>query len=149
MSTPPPPLTHANGAPVVGNTHSQTAGPRGPRSKLRSAQNNWDFWTLLPEALHQVTCVMDDRGLPDGYQPNSRGAWADQPGLMEPPLPLQGGATQGDHRADDDHFSQPGDLFRPVAPAEQQRHIEHCTRADPACGRAVAPALESLGRSPG
>jgi catalase len=28
---------------------------RDPRTGLRSAQNNWDFWTLLPEALHQTT----------------------------------------------------------------------------------------------
>lgn len=41
---------------------------RDPRSNLRSAQNNWDFWTLLPEALHQVTIIMSDRGLPDGYR---------------------------------------------------------------------------------
>ncbi len=41
---------------------------RDPRTNLRSAQNNWDFWTLLPEALHQVTIVMSDRGLPDGYR---------------------------------------------------------------------------------
>jgi catalase len=41
---------------------------RDPRTNLRSAQNNWDFWTLLPEALHQVTYVMGDRGLPDGYR---------------------------------------------------------------------------------
>ena len=41
---------------------------RDPRTNLRSAQNNWDFWTLLPEALHQVTIVMSDRGMPDGYR---------------------------------------------------------------------------------
>jgi len=41
---------------------------RDPGSNLRSAQNNWDCWTLLPEALHQVTYVMGDRGLPDGYR---------------------------------------------------------------------------------
>ena len=41
---------------------------RDPRSNLRSAQNNWDFWTLVPEALHQVTYVMGDRGLPAGYR---------------------------------------------------------------------------------
>jgi catalase len=41
---------------------------RDPRTNLRSAENNWDFWTLLPEALHQVTIVMSDRGLPDGYR---------------------------------------------------------------------------------
>jgi len=41
---------------------------RDPRTNLRSAENNWDFWTNLPEALHQVTITMSDRGLPDGYR---------------------------------------------------------------------------------
>jgi len=42
---------------------------RDPRTNLRSAQNNWDFWTLVPEALHQVTDVMGERGLPASYRP--------------------------------------------------------------------------------
>jgi len=41
---------------------------RDPRSNLRSAKNNWDFWSLLPEALHQVTVVMSDRGIPATYR---------------------------------------------------------------------------------
>lgn len=41
---------------------------RDPRTNMRSAQNNWDFWTLLPEALHQVTIVMSDRGIPASYR---------------------------------------------------------------------------------
>ncbi len=41
---------------------------RDPRTNMRSAQNNWDFWTSLPEALHQVTIVMSDRGLPKTYR---------------------------------------------------------------------------------
>ena len=41
---------------------------RDPRTNLRSARNNWDFWTLLPEALHQVTIVMSDRGIPYSYR---------------------------------------------------------------------------------
>ena len=41
---------------------------RDPKTNMRSAQNNWDFWTMLPEALHQVTIVMSDRGIPDGYR---------------------------------------------------------------------------------
>ena len=41
---------------------------RDPRTNLRSAKNNWDFWTLLPEALHQVTIVMSDRGIPASYR---------------------------------------------------------------------------------
>lgn len=41
---------------------------RDPRTNMRSAQNNWDFWTSLPEALHQITIVMSDRGLPATYR---------------------------------------------------------------------------------
>ena len=41
---------------------------RDPRTGLRSPKNNWDFWSLLPEALHQVTILMSDRGLPKGYR---------------------------------------------------------------------------------
>jgi catalase len=41
---------------------------RDPRTNLRSAQNNWDFWTLLPEALHQITITMSERGIPASYR---------------------------------------------------------------------------------
>ncbi len=41
---------------------------RDPRTGLRSANSNWDFWTSLPEALHQVTVVMSDRGLPRSFR---------------------------------------------------------------------------------
>ncbi len=41
---------------------------RDPCTNLRSAQNNWDFWTLLPEALHQITILMSDRGIPKSYR---------------------------------------------------------------------------------
>ncbi|MBJ7879784.1 catalase [Gelidibacter salicanalis] len=41
---------------------------RDPKTNLRSPNNNWDFWTLLPEALHQVTIIMSDRGIPRGYR---------------------------------------------------------------------------------
>ncbi len=41
---------------------------RDPRTNLRSPNNNWDFWTSLPEALHQVTIVMSDRGIPKSYR---------------------------------------------------------------------------------
>ncbi len=41
---------------------------RDPRTNLRSPTNNWDWWTLLPEALHQVTIVMSDRGIPASYR---------------------------------------------------------------------------------
>ena len=35
---------------------------------MHSPQANWDFWTSLPEALHQVTIVMSDRGIPASYR---------------------------------------------------------------------------------
>ena len=41
---------------------------RDPRTNLRSAKNNWDFWTSLPEALHQVTIIMSDRGIPASFR---------------------------------------------------------------------------------
>jgi catalase len=40
---------------------------RDPRTGMRSADNNWDFWTLLLEALHQVTIVMSERGIPKSF----------------------------------------------------------------------------------
>ena len=41
---------------------------RDPRTGMRSANNNWDFWTLLPEALHQVTITMSPRGIPASFR---------------------------------------------------------------------------------
>ena len=41
---------------------------RDPRTGLRSAESNWDFWTQLPEALHQVTIVMSERGIPKTFR---------------------------------------------------------------------------------
>ena len=41
---------------------------RDPKTNMRSASNNWDFWTSLPEALHQVTITMSDRGIPKSYR---------------------------------------------------------------------------------
>jgi len=56
---------------------------RDPRTNLRSASHNWDFWTLLPEALHQVTIVMSERGIPatyrhmDGFGSHTYSFWND------------------------------------------------------------------------
>ena len=37
---------------------------RHPKTHLRSATAMWDYWSLSPEALHQVTILMSDRGIP-------------------------------------------------------------------------------------
>ncbi|MFW5685782.1 MAG: catalase, partial [Spirochaetota bacterium] len=41
---------------------------RDPRTNLRYPTAMWDFWSLSPESLHQVTILMSDRGLPVGYR---------------------------------------------------------------------------------
>jgi catalase len=97
------------------------------------------------------------------YFPNSRGEWADQPRLNEPPLAIDGAAAHWDHRVDDDHYQQPGDLFRKMNAAQrqalfdntarqisaaakhiQERHIANCTKADPAYGEGVAHAIARI-----
>lgn len=41
---------------------------RHPQTNLRSATAAWDFWSLSPESLHQVTILMSDRGIPRSYR---------------------------------------------------------------------------------
>ncbi|WP_075214554.1 catalase [Mongoliimonas terrestris] len=41
---------------------------RHPRTNLRSPTAMWDFWSLSPESLHQVTILFSDRGLPVGVR---------------------------------------------------------------------------------
>ena len=95
------------------------------------------------------------------YEPNTKGEWQEQPAFAEPPLALNGAADRWNYREDDaDYFTQPGDLFRLLTPDAQQRlfentarniagvsehivqkHIAHCTQADPAYGKGVADAI--------
>lgn len=103
-------------------------------------------------------------GVP-GMEPNSFGRWADQPAYADPPQAIGNTADHFDFREDDDnYFEQPGDLFRLMTGEEQQRlfdntaraikgarsvtvekHIENCTRADPAYGEGVRKACEAIG----
>ncbi|TPD66931.1 catalase [Flavobacterium microcysteis] len=41
---------------------------RDPYTNLKSPTMMWDFWSLNPESLHQVTTLMSDRGTPYGYR---------------------------------------------------------------------------------
>jgi catalase len=100
------------------------------------------------------------------YFPNSRGEWTDQPVLNEPPLETTGAAAHWDHRVDDDHWQQPGDLFRKMSPQQKQtlfdntarqvsgaakhiqdRHVANCMKADPAYGKGVTDALVTFAAS--
>jgi catalase len=100
-------------------------------------------------------------GSTPSYWPNSKGAWIGaNPDFTEPPLALDGPAAHWDHRVDEDHYEQPGALFRKMTPQQQQalfdntaramgdarlevkyRHIQNCAKADPAYGAGVARAL--------
>ncbi len=62
------------------------------------------------------------------YFPNSRGEWIDQPQLNEPPLAIDGAAAHWDHRVDDDHYQQPGDLFRKMNAAQRQALFDNTAR---------------------
>lgn len=41
---------------------------RDPKTNLRNPTAMWDFWSLSPESLHQVTILFSDRGLPKNYR---------------------------------------------------------------------------------
>ena len=41
---------------------------RDPATNLRSPTAMWDFWSLSPESLHQITILFSDRGLPKSYR---------------------------------------------------------------------------------
>ncbi|KAG8012320.1 Catalase, partial [Nibea albiflora] len=45
--------------------HSQK---RNPQTHMKDPDMVWDFWSLRPESLHQVSFLFSDRGLPDGYR---------------------------------------------------------------------------------
>ncbi|MDG5767558.1 catalase [Balneolales bacterium ANBcel1] len=57
---------------------------RHPRTNLRSPEAMWDFWSLSPESLHQVTILMSDRGIPqapmfmNGYGSHTFSFWNDK-----------------------------------------------------------------------
>jgi catalase len=41
---------------------------RNPQTHLKDPNAVWDFWSLSPEALHQVTILMSDRGIPATFR---------------------------------------------------------------------------------
>jgi catalase len=94
-------------------------------------------------------------GSTPAYTPNSYGLWSAQPGIMEPPLDLEGAMYRYDPKDDptDDCFRAGGDLWRILAEDKKQilientvtdiasvtvnikyRHATHCYLADPEYG---------------
>jgi len=41
---------------------------RDPKTNMRCMDMQWDFWSLCPESLHQVTILFSDRGIPASYR---------------------------------------------------------------------------------
>lgn len=41
---------------------------RHPQTNVRDMDMQWDFWSLCPESLHQVTILFSDRGIPASYR---------------------------------------------------------------------------------
>src|SRR5271155_2539981 len=100
-------------------------------------------------------------GATTSYNPNSQRLWDNQPEYAELPLSLEGDVDHYDHRLEDDHWEQPGNLFRKMTPEQKQllfenparamngasqevmeRHVTNCRRADPVYGDGVARALK-------
>src|SRR5580700_1386764 len=98
---------------------------------------------------------------PDAYyEPNSFNGPVQDERFREPPLKISGDADRYNHRAGNDDYRQPGDLFRLMTSGRKEqlfqnykaamegvpveivtRQIVHCYRADPAYGAGVAKAL--------
>ena len=105
--------------------------------------------------------VDGNHGSKISYEPNSFGAWQEQPDKKMPPTPVTGDGDNYDFRKDDnDYFTQPGNRFRKMTTEQQQRlfentarsmqsvpdfikmrHIRNCMQADIEYGRGVANAL--------
>jgi catalase len=103
----------------------------------------------------------DDNGkAAPNYEPNSFGGPVEDHRYLDIPYAIQGDAARYDHRAGNDDYTQPGNLFRLMSPAQRVRLIEniasslkhvperiqklqisHFEKADPEYGRGVAAAL--------
>jgi catalase len=94
------------------------------------------------------------------YEPNSFGGPVEDQRFAEPPLKISGDADRYNHRDGNDDYTQPGDLFRLMTPAQQaqlfgniaaamagvpetivQRQLVHFHKADPAYAAGVAQAM--------
>jgi catalase len=95
------------------------------------------------------------------YEPNSYGGPAQDPRFAEPPLKISGDADRYNHRDGNDDYTQPGNLFRLMSPAQKQqlfsniaaamngvpeeivrRQLGHFHKADPAYAAGAAKALK-------
>jgi catalase len=94
------------------------------------------------------------------YEPNTFGGPVQDARFAEPPLKVSGDADRWNHRAGNDDYTQPGNLFRLMSDAQKlqlfqnlaeamqgvpreivERQLAHFDKADPAYGAGVRAAL--------
>jgi len=102
----------------------------------------------------------DNGGGSVNYEPNSMGGPVEDAKYQEPPLRISGDADRYDHRAGNDDYTQPGNLFRLMSASQKEqlfcnlaeamqgvperivaRQLVHFYKADPDYGRGVAQKL--------
>jgi catalase len=98
------------------------------------------------------------------YEPNSFDGPVEDPAYRERPRTVAGSLERHNHRLDNDYYSQPGNLFRLMAPDARERlignivasmvsvpqrvqelQVQHFYKADPAYGAGVARGLGLAG----
>ena len=101
------------------------------------------------------------------YEPNSFDGPVEDPTYRERPRTVAGSLERHNHRLDSDYYSQPGNLFRLMAPEARERlignivasmksvpqriqelQVQHFYKADPAYGDGVAGGLGLAGAAP-
>lgn len=167
-----PPLTHASGAPVVDNLNIQTAGPRGPALLqdiwLIEKLAHFDREVIPERSMHakgwgaygSFTVTHDITRFTKAKIFSEIGKKTDLFMRFSSVAGERGAADAERDSRGDDHYEQPGNLFRKMSPGQQQllfentaramgdarlevklRHVANCAKADPDYGAGVARAL--------
>ncbi|PTQ11859.1 catalase [Sphingomonas oleivorans] len=163
-------FTPANIVPGIGFSPDRMLQARlfsyGDAARYRLGVNHGHIPINAPKcpfhSYHRDGAMRTDGNLDDtlSYYPNSQGVWETDAAQNEPPFPIEGPAAHWDHRVEEDHWEQPGILFRNMSPEQQRllfentarqlggasepiqrRHVANCSRADPTYGAGVAKAL--------
>ncbi len=123
----PKQLTTAHGAPVGDNQNALAAGPRGP-FLLQDYQLLEKVATFNSERVPERVVHAKGSG---GYGSFTIGGLVEDPRCLEPPLKVSGDADHYDHRAGNDEYTQPGNLFR----------LKNARRSARWTGMPVSPAV--------
>jgi catalase len=86
-------------------------------------------------------------GATTSYKPNSQKLWDNQPEYADLPLALEGDANHYDHRLEDDHWEQPGNLFRKMTAEQKQSLFDNTARAINVASQEVGTASCELLKS--